>query len=224
MSKRKLERIVSVLDDSGVESKARRLLSSLCDFRIDTVGNLLTSSPMWLLMTVGSSIGNNENFENKTQYICPTLDSVKEVIREISTIVAPKPRTALDLHRAQYLLNESINFDTIERWFLKTGVRDLDKVMGGGLSSKFITEISGPPGIGKTQFCLTTLLLALTNSNATATGFSPPPSVIYIDTELKLDPGRLVQMALHRYPAIYGSNSEVSPQKALDALLSRVKV
>jgi predicted ATP-dependent serine protease len=224
--------------------------------------NLLLSSPIWLLMTAGCSISSNENFEN--EFICPTLGSVKEVIQQISSIVAPKPRTALDLHRAELVLTNG-NYDTIERWFLKTGVRDLDKVMGGGLSSKFITEISGstsylayditvsfkqinilgPPGIGKTQFCLTTVLLALTNSNPQLTDFTPTSSIIYIDTvrllhctnilivltceiniqELKLDPGRLVQMAMHRYPEIYGTNKEMSTQhKALDALLNRVKV
>lgn len=207
---------------SSLLKQTRRLLSSLSDFNIDTVGKFLSSSPIWLLTTAGCSFANHPILGN--QFICPTLDSVKEVIREISAFVAPKPRTALDLHRAQRILpSDATDYDTIERWFLKTGVRDLDKLMGGGLSSKFITEISGPPGIGKTQFCMTTLLLSLTNSSSLVTDFSPPPSVIYIDTELKLDPGRLVQMAQHRYPAIYGTIS-TQQKKALDALLGRVKI
>ena len=82
--------------------------------------------------------------------------------------------------------------NSLVRWNLKTGIDGLDKTLSGGLPSKMLSEIAGttfrpfiskyrptcnvlgPPGIGKTQFCLTCLLSAMTVTDRS--------SVIYIDT------------------------------------------
>ncbi len=49
-------------------------------------------------------------------------------------------------------------------------------------------------------------------------------SVIYIDTELKFDPNRLVQIALERYPEIYSSEFRSDSAHQVDRLLTAVKV
>ena len=49
-------------------------------------------------------------------------------------------------------------------------------------------------------------------------------SVIYIDTELKFDPNRLVQMALERHPDIYSSEFRSDSAHQVDSLLTAVKV
>ncbi|KAI5814943.1 hypothetical protein BZA77DRAFT_90217 [Pyronema omphalodes] len=35
---------------------------------------------------------------------------------------------------------------------LSTGIQSLDDVLGGGLKTGQVTEITGPPGVGKTRF------------------------------------------------------------------------
>ena len=79
-----------------------------------------------------------------------------------------------------------------------------------------ISEICGAPGAGKTQFCLSCALQAV--SSSTSAG------VIYIDTELKFDPNRLIQMAIECYPELYSSEFRTDAPHQIDSLLSRVKV
>eukprot|EP01032_Pedospumella_encystans_P010568 gene10568-12343_t len=88
--------------------------------------------------------------------------------------------------------------------------------MKGGLMVGSISEICGAPGAGKTQFCLSCALQAV--SSSTSAG------VIYIDTELKFDPNRLIQMAIECYPELYSSEFRTDAPHQIDSLLSRLKV
>lgn len=50
-------------------------------------------------------------------------------------------------------------------------------------------------------------------------------TVIYIDTELKLDPSRIIQMAMERFPEIYNDGTNISgSRQRVTQLLDRVKV
>ena len=70
-----------------------------------------------------------------------------------------------------------------------------------------ITELVGPPGLGKTQMCMqAALLAAMTPNDAGEYG-----SVLYFDTENKFSAQRLQQMALARFPATFGPNPNPHP-------------
>lgn len=71
----------------------------------------------------------------------------------------------------------------------RTTLVGLDEALRGGLPVDSITEIVGPPGIGKTQFCHTMAVVALTLL-APQPVMRPHGSVIYIDTETTFSPQR----------------------------------
>eukprot|EP01034_Spumella_vulgaris_P029022 gene29022-35996_t len=48
--------------------------------------------------------------------------------------------------------------------------------------------------------------------------------VVYIDTELKFDPNRLIQMAIETFPELYSSEYRVDAPHQVDKLLSCVKI
>jgi RAD51-like protein 1 len=66
-----------------------------------------------------------------------------------------------------------------ESSFLKTGHDLLDQTLCGGIPFNSITEIVGPSGTGKTQFCYTliSILLSKTCNNI------KPSEILYFDTE-----------------------------------------
>lgn len=109
----------------------------------------------------------------------PTLQKSLDIIRSVSALVAPKPNTALQMLQMNNKRSPRER-SAVSRWHLQTGVDELDRALGGGLPSKLISEITGPPGVGKTQFCLTCLLSAL--SAAEVQFQKEGASVIYIDT------------------------------------------
>lgn len=71
----------------------------------------------------------------------------------------------------------------------KTTLSHLDVLLKGGLPVGSITEIVGPPGVGKTQFCHTLAVVALT-SLAPQPSLRIDGSVIYLDTETTFSPQR----------------------------------
>ncbi|XP_053687387.1 DNA repair protein XRCC3 [Sabethes cyaneus] len=75
-----------------------------------------------------------------------------------------------------------------QRWQrIRFGVSCLDRLTGGGLSSRGIVEIAGEAGSGKTQ-------LALHLSLAAQLFSLPPKGVVYISTEHTFPSRRIVQM------------------------------
>ena len=74
-----------------------------------------------------------------------------------------------------------------------TFCRDVDTLLGGGLPIGELTEIAGPPGIGKTQWAMQ---LAVNVQTPTFYG-GVAGSAIYIDTEGSLTPERCHDMAKH---------------------------
>ena len=196
-----IKRVLKILPPIFV-LQASRFLSSMGDFGIETVGctvifktyelhnidlsyffpinsDLLLSSPL-ILLSKARAHGKNEMDTADDKFLhVSTLQNALDVIRRVSALVAPKSNTAMQmLHSStnRYSLARS----TTSRWHLQTGVDELDRVLGGGLPSKLISEIAGPPGVGKTQFCLTCLLSALSATRIPSQ--EQESSIIYIDT------------------------------------------
>lgn len=90
---------------------------------------------------------------------------------------------------------------------IPTGLPGLDGALHGGLCCGNITEIVGPAGLGKTQFCMA----------ATAYAAATAPAghrVLYIDAERKFAPSRLLEISRAR-----GHDRQLSPGVLLDRVL-----
>lgn len=141
--------------------------------------DLLLSSPL-VLLSKARVHGKNDMDTADNQFLhVSTLQNALDVIRRVSALVAPNSNTAMQLLHGS-TNRSSLARSTTSRWHLQTGVDELDRVLGGGLPSKLISEIAGPPGVGKTQFCLTCLLSALSATRTPSQ--EQESSVIYIDT------------------------------------------
>ena len=103
----------------------------------------------------------------------------------------PKHRAVSDLERIE---------------FLATEIAPLDKHLHGGLPSKSVTEIVGPSGAGKTQFCLMMTCKAILPREEGGLG----GKVVYIDTEGAFSAGRLQEIAATRFPWFYDSAERLS--------------
>ena len=102
----------------------------------------------------------------------------------------------------------SIKNNTENSLYMSTGIPGLDVVLCGGLPVGRITELCGPPGIGKTQLCfnccLATLLSEIKprntrddNLNNLSKDLNLKVAVVYFDTELKFDPLRLKEITIN---------------------------
>ena len=121
------------------------------------------------------NVGEYELVESLNLY----LWQVRELVRMVCAVVAPKPRNALQLKNAT-----SPGLPRV----LRTGLVQLDSHLGGGLPVRSITEAVGPAGIGKTQLCLTLVAHALLD------GADDVRRVIYVDTEQSFAAPRLLQL------------------------------
>ncbi|XP_064112170.1 DNA repair protein RAD51 homolog 3-like isoform X2 [Macrobrachium nipponense] len=102
------------------------------------------------------------------------VDDCAEVIRLVSDPLHVKPHTVLQL------LDD-------EDKYIVTFCKGLDDILGGGLPVGAVTEVIGPPGIGKTQLCLQVCIGAqLPTSISGVDG-----EVVYIDTEGSFSAQRL---------------------------------
>lgn len=145
---------------------------------------------------------------------------MEEIIAFIANRVRPKSSTALSVLQERQA----------RKSFIRTGVEELDLKLKGGLLIGSISEICGPPGMGKSQFCMSCIVQAIDpvketsgqimteNMNEDAGG------AIYIDTELKFDPARLVQIAVARMPRQYSTKYRTDAEHEVDKLLQKVLV
>jgi DNA repair protein RadA len=81
---------------------------------------------------------------------------------------------------------------------ISTGSKNLDDLLLGGVESHAITEFYGAAGSGKTQMCHTLAVMAAQNNEN--------GKVIYVDTEGKFRPERLVTIASSRGLDIHITN------------------
>lgn len=144
------------------------------------------------------------------------MKEVNELIAAVSERVSSQSQSALMAMQARMQKTRH----------LSCGISAFDAALKGGLLVGSISEICGAPGAGKTQFCLSCSLQAVATSIATSSGSSASSGgagVVYIDTELKFDPNRLIQMAIERYPEQYSSEFRTDAPHQVDGLLERIK-
>ncbi|KQK85299.1 DNA repair protein RAD51 2 [Amazona aestiva] len=122
---------------------------------------------------------------------------VQKLLCKVSRACAPKMQTAYEMK-----LRKSVSPSSA---FLSTTLHSLDKVLHGGVPCGSLTEITGPPGCGKTQFCIMTSVLAtLPVSMGGLDG-----AVIYIDTESAFSAERLIEIAGNRFPTYFDSEEKL---------------
>ena len=170
------------------------IVERLKGISINTLKDLLTTSPLVLMLSLDISLYEAELIQKQAS----------------AKVAGDRNHTALELlqTRAQ------------QRIYLPTGIQKLDSIMLGGLNMGTITEITGPPGVGKTQFCIGCCVEAIARSHPFY-GTNQRNSVIYIDTEHKFDCMRLAEVAAQRYPGLYGQEQD---EVEIGALLDHVKI
>ena len=102
------------------------------------------------------------------------------MVRRISSQICAglSPQSALDVQTEK----RSTSIDT--------GFTAFDNLLLGGVPIGSICEVYGPPGIGKSQFCLSVVLNILFKNSD-----SRKSTVVYFDTEMKFDVHRFAEMA-----------------------------
>jgi DNA repair protein RadA len=78
---------------------------------------------------------------------------------------------------------------------ISTGSDSLDRLLHGGVETHAITEFYGPSGAGKTQLCHTLTVNAILNKLQLNKKLD---NVVYMDTEAKFRPERLISIAQAR--------------------------
>ncbi|XP_020267363.1 DNA repair protein RAD51 homolog 2 isoform X1 [Asparagus officinalis] len=122
------------------------------------------------------------------------LKEVNLAIARISEVACPPYQTAFSL------MEDRVRKEAFGG-HLSTSLVGLDNVLCGGIPFGVLTELVGPSGIGKTQFCLKlSLLAALPASYGGLNG-----RVIYIDTESKFSSRRMIEIGENSFPQIFRS-------------------
>jgi RAD51-like protein 1 len=163
-----------------------------------TAKDLLETSPLALMIYLDMSL----------------IDAKKIINQACNRIASEKNHTALELLQIRLQQN----------FYLSTGLKDLDVAMRGGISIGTISEICGPPGVGKTQLCIGCCVQAVVMNHTNSSGSIKKGGVIYIDTELKFDSMRLTEVAAHCFPHIYNADSSMDAPHQIDSLLDCVKI
>ncbi|XP_019306994.1 DNA repair protein RAD51 homolog 2 isoform X5 [Panthera pardus] len=166
--------------------KLRRvgLSQELCDrlnrHQIVTCQDFLCLSPLELMKMTGLS-----------------YRGVHELLCMVSRACAPQMQTAYGLK-----MQTSASVSPV---FLATTLSALDEALHGGVACGSLTEITGPPGCGKTQFCMMMSILATlpTNMGGLEGG------VVYIDTESAFSAERLVEIAESRFPRYFNTEEKL---------------
>ncbi|XP_047160586.1 DNA repair protein RAD51 homolog 2 isoform X2 [Vigna umbellata] len=119
-------------------------------------------------------------------------EEVTSAMAHVSEVVCPPCQTAL------LLLEQRVRNETLAG-HLPTRLKGLDDALCGGIPFGVLTELVGPAGIGKTQFCLKLSLLA--SLPASCGGLDG--RVIYIDIESKFRSKRLIEIGINSFPEIF---------------------
>ncbi|KAM6202640.1 DNA repair protein RAD51 homolog 2 [Rhynchocyon petersi] len=166
--------------------KLRRvgLSQDLCDrlnrHQIVTCQDFLSLCPVELMKMTGLSYGG-----------------VHELLCIVSRACAPPMQTA-------YGMKTRRSVDCLSA-FLSTTLPALDEALHGGVACGSLTEVTGPPGCGKTQFCI--MMSVLATLPTTMGGLDG--AVVYIDTESAFSAERLVEIAESRFPRYFNSEEKL---------------
>ncbi|XP_013377362.1 PREDICTED: DNA repair protein RAD51 homolog 2 isoform X5 [Chinchilla lanigera] len=166
--------------------KLRRvgLSQELCDrlsrHQIVTCRDFLCLSPLELMKVTGLS-----------------YRGVHELLCVVSRACAPQMTTAYGIKTQR-----SANLSPA---FLSTALAALDEALHGGVACGSLTEITGPPGCGKTQFCIMMSVLATLPTNMGGL----EGAVVYIDTESAFSAERLIEIAESRFPSYFNTEEKL---------------
>lgn len=171
----------------GMGSKKLRrvgLSQELCDrlnrHQIVTCQDFLCLSPMELMKMTGLS-----------------YQGVQELLCVVSRACAPRMQTAYEMKTQRSAAPSPA--------FLSTTLSALDAALHGGVACGSLTEITGPPGCGKTQFCIMMSILATLPTNMGGL----EGAVVYIDTESAFSAERLVEIAESRFPRYFNNEEKL---------------
>lgn len=171
------------------------LADKLAHIGVLTVGDLFNASPLQVVAHTNLSLREFENLR-----------------ADIAAKIALHPETALSLLRSRQSHEDNDMFG----FYLSTGLTLLDQSLRGGIPFGSVTDICGPPGAGKTQFCLFLAITTLLDSCPLKS------SIIYIDAELKVDSSRLLQLLMAQYHGRH--TGEDLSAEVLDSYLQRIVV
>ena len=143
-------------------------------------------------------------------------EDVEMFFEAVARAVAPPFHSAFDLDGDAY------NGRGVSGSFAKSGVDELDAALGGGFRVGQVTELVGQAGVGKTQFCMTCSILVAASGK----------QVVYIDTENKFRPQRLMEIVRARASLrtdleSIGQNIYIltaSTSEELDAAIAEAKI
>lgn len=111
--------------------------------------------------------------------------------REIQSCRTTINITSPPLQSAAQLLRDHPSTTTATCNNIITFSRHVDQLLGGGIPLGHLVELSGPPGVGKTQFALQLCV----NVTIPTTHGGINGSALYVDTEGSFAPERVYQMA-----------------------------
>uniref|UniRef100_A0A8D1QF89 RAD51 paralog B n=1 Tax=Sus scrofa TaxID=9823 RepID=A0A8D1QF89_PIG len=166
--------------------KLRRvgLSQELCDrlnrHHIITCQDFLCLSPLELMKMTGLS-----------------YQGVHDLLCLVSRACAPPMQTAYEIKTQRSAVPSPA--------FLSTTLSALDEALHGGVACGSLTEITGPPGCGKTQFCIMMSILATLPIDMGGL----EGAVVYIDTESAFSAERLVEMAESRFPRYFSTEEKL---------------
>ncbi|XP_058205694.1 DNA repair protein RAD51 homolog 2 isoform X3 [Rhododendron vialii] len=120
------------------------------------------------------------------------LAEVTSAVAQVSEIACPPYQTVL------FLLEQRIK-NEFYSGHLPTRLKGLDEVLCGGIPFGVLTELVGPAGIGKTQFCMKLSLLA----SLPAKFGGLDGRVIYVDVESKFSSRRLIEIGVNSFPELF---------------------
>ncbi|XP_060966960.1 DNA repair protein RAD51 homolog 2 isoform X1 [Cannabis sativa] len=126
------------------------------------------------------------------------MAEVSSALSRISEIACPPYQTALNL------MEQRVHKED-HGGHLPTGLKGLDEALCGGIPFGVLTELVGPPGIGKTQLCMKLSLLA--SLPTTYGGLNG--HVIYIDVESKFSSKRMIEIGVQSFPDIFNMKGVV---------------
>ena len=119
-------------------------------------------------------------------------------------------QSAPRLRSARFLYEQRLG----RQCFLPTRIPSMDRALGGGLSRGSLSEVVGPAGVGKTQLCLT--MAAVAGLSSELGGLGEGTGVLYLDTERKFSPTRLVEIAQRQVPDWFGGGSGLTQGSVYD--------
>eukprot|EP01135_Chromosphaera_perkinsii_P009589 Nk52_evm39s1810 gene=Nk52_evmTU39s1810 len=127
------------------------------------------------------------------QILDVSRDDLQLVLQHVFKSVSPSYITAWQLYEARDVRPSNC-------YFRSTSVDVLDRYLKGGFICGTISEIVGPPGAGKTQFCLSlTATALLADARKQREGCNDSFSgIIYVDTEGAFSAQRLCELCAQR--------------------------